>query len=181
MKHSRTPSAKFQTSYGKPARINELRTLTEYARSRGVRMILDNHTYQWKSVQEQVSFWTTFARNFPDDGSIVLDLVNEPGGFNDPVLTNDWMQWIRDAKLVISGLPKNGVNHPMAIQYPQWSAAFRFDKAEPISGIVIALVALSIVKRTGHLIRSIAPTSMLTGTGTRDPAAPTRSVKRSGG
>ncbi|WP_246352586.1 cellulase family glycosylhydrolase [Sphingomonas xinjiangensis] len=123
----------FKDSRMTPARINELRTLTEHARSRGVRMILDNHTYQWTSVQQQVSFWTTFARNFSDDGSVVLDLVNEPGGFNDPVLTNDWMQWIRDAKLIIAGLRKNGIKHPIAIQYPQWSATFRFDKAEPAS------------------------------------------------
>lgn len=118
-----------------PERVNELRTLTEYARSRGVRIILDNHTYKWTSVQQQVLFWTTFARNFTDDGSVVLDLVNEPGGFNDPVVTNDWMQWIRDAKLIVAGLRKNGIKHPIAIQYPQWSATFRFDKSEPASGV----------------------------------------------
>ncbi|MBB5709339.1 cellulase family glycosylhydrolase [Sphingomonas xinjiangensis] len=112
------------------ARIVELRTLTEYARSKGVRMILDNHTYKWKSVQEMVTFWTTFARNFSDDGSVILDLVNEPSGFNDPVLTNDWMQWVRDSKLVIAGLRANGIKHPIALEYPQWSATFRFDKGE---------------------------------------------------
>lgn len=71
------------------ARIAELRTLTDYARSKGVPMILDNHTYRWDVLEKMVAFWTAFAKNFPDDGSVLLDLVNEPKGFNDPVQTND--------------------------------------------------------------------------------------------
>jgi hypothetical protein len=113
-----------------PERIVELRSLVDYARSRGVPMILDNHTYKWTSVQEMVDFWTTFARHFPDDGSVMLDLVNEPKGFNDPVVTNDWLQWIRDAKLIVAGLRANGIKHPILLEYPQWSASFRFDKKE---------------------------------------------------
>jgi hypothetical protein len=113
-----------------PERIVELRTLVDYARSRNVPMILDNHNYKWVSVQEMVEFWTGFARHFPDDGSVMLDLVNEPQGFNDPVITNDWMQWVRDARLIIAGLRANGINHPILLQYPQWSASFRFDKKE---------------------------------------------------
>jgi hypothetical protein len=113
-----------------PERIVELRTLVDYARSRNVPMILDNHSYKWLSVQEMVDFWTGFARHFPDDGSVMLDLVNEPRGFNDPVVTNDWMQWVRDARLIIAGLRANGIKHPILLQYPQWSASFRFDKKE---------------------------------------------------
>ncbi|WP_246352585.1 cellulase family glycosylhydrolase [Sphingomonas xinjiangensis] len=113
-----------------PDRISELRQLTDYARSRGAPVILDKHDYTWWPVQKQIDFWTKLAGNFPDDGSVILDLVNEPRGFDDPVVTNDWMQWIRDAKLVIAGLRANGINHPIALEYPQWSATFRFDKGE---------------------------------------------------
>lgn len=113
-----------------PDRIAELQTLARYARSKRVPMILDAHTYKWLPPAEMVAFWTRFARNFPDDGSIMLDLVNEPRGFDDPVLANDWDQWLRDSNLVIAGLRANGIKHPILIEYPQWSATFRFDKGE---------------------------------------------------
>ncbi len=61
---------------------------------------------------------------------MLLDLVNEPKGFNDPVLTNDWDQWLRDSNLIIAGLRANGIRHPILLEYPQWSATFRFDKGE---------------------------------------------------
>ncbi|WP_164549825.1 cellulase family glycosylhydrolase [Altericroceibacterium xinjiangense] len=113
-----------------PERIVELRTLTNYARSKGVPMILDSHTYKWLPPEEMVAFWTEFARHFPDDGSVMLDLVNEPRGFDDPVLTNDWDQWARDSNIIIAGLRANGIRHPILLEYPQWSATFRFDKNE---------------------------------------------------
>ncbi|WP_107045465.1 cellulase family glycosylhydrolase [Sphingomonas sp. STIS6.2] len=113
-----------------PARIAELKVNVAYARSKGVPVILDNHTYRWDAPTKAIAFWTGFARNFPDDGSVILDLVNEPRGFDDPVLTNDWMQWIRDSKIIIAGLRANGIKHPIALEWPQWSATFRFDKKE---------------------------------------------------
>jgi aryl-phospho-beta-D-glucosidase BglC (GH1 family) len=113
-----------------PARIAELKVNVAYARSKGVPVILDNHTYRWDAPAKAIAFWTGFARNFPDDGSVILDLVNEPRGFDDPVLTNDWMQWARDSKLIIAGLRANGIKHPIALEWPQWSATFRFDKKE---------------------------------------------------
>ncbi len=113
-----------------PARIAELKVHVMYARSKGVPVILDNHTYRWDAPAKAIAFWTGFARNFPDDGSVILDLVNEPRGFDDPVLTNDWMQWVRDSKIIIAGLRANGINHPIALEWPQWSATFRFDKKE---------------------------------------------------
>ena len=116
------------------ARIVELRTFTDYARSRNVPVILDNHTFKWLPVQQAVDWWTTFAKNFPDDGSVMLELVNEPNkGFDDPVLANDWAQWIRDSKLIIAGLRANGIKHPVLLEYPQYSATFRFDKKESIT------------------------------------------------
>ncbi len=113
-----------------PARIVELKVNVAYARSKSVPVILDNHTYRWDTVERFVQFWTGFARNFPDDGSVLLDLVNEPKGFNDPVMTNDWDQWLRDSNLIIAGLRANGIRHPILLEYPQWSATFRFDKKE---------------------------------------------------
>lgn len=132
------------------ARIVELRTLSEYARSRGVPLILDKHDFTWWPVARQVAFWTSFAKNFPDDGSIMLDLANEPRGFDDPVVTNDWMQWIRDAKLVIAGLRANGVRHPILLQYPQWSASFRFDKREDATASCVS-AACAIDRSPGKL------------------------------
>lgn len=113
-----------------PSRTVELRILANYARSKRVPIILDAHTYKWLPADEMVSFWTRFARNFPDDGSVMLDLVNEPRGFDDPILVNDWDQWLRDSNLIIAGLRQNGINHPILLEYPQWSASFRFDKGE---------------------------------------------------
>ncbi|MBB5709338.1 cellulase family glycosylhydrolase [Sphingomonas xinjiangensis] len=113
-----------------PARIEELKANVAYARSKGVPVILDRHDYTWRKPEVMIADWTAFARNFPDDGSVILDLVNEPRGFDDPVVTNDWMQWIRDSKLIIAGLRKNGIRHPIALEYPGWSATFRFDKGE---------------------------------------------------
>jgi len=113
-----------------PARIAELKVNVAYASSKGVPVILDNHTYRWDAPAKAIAFWTGFARNFPDDGSVILDLVNEPRGFDDPVLTNDWMQWVRDSKIIIAGLRANGIKHPIALEWPQWSATFRFDKKE---------------------------------------------------
>jgi len=113
-----------------PARIAEIKILAMYARSKGVPFILDNHTYRWDTVAQFIRFWTDFARNFPDDGSVMIDLVNEPKGFNDPVMTNDWEQWLRDSNLIIAGLRANGIRHPILLEYPQWSATFRFDKKE---------------------------------------------------
>lgn len=113
-----------------PARIAELKDQVAYAGSKGVPVILDRHDYTWRTPDVQIHDWTEFARNFPDDGSVILDLVNEPRGFNDPVVTNDYMQWVRDAKLTIAGLRANGIKHPIALEWPGWSATFRFDKGE---------------------------------------------------
>jgi len=113
-----------------PARVAELKVNISYAGSKRVPVILDNHTYRWDAPPKAIAFWTGFARNFPDDGSVLLDLVNEPRGFDDPVLTNDWHQWLRDSNAIIAGLRANGIRHPILLEYPQWSATFRFDKKE---------------------------------------------------
>ncbi len=116
-----------------PGRIAELRTLTDYARSKGVPVILDSHTYNWLPPGQMVAFWSSFARHFPDDGSVMLDLVNEPKNFDDLILTNDWEQWLRDSNLIIAGLRAHGIRHPILLEYPGWSATTRFDKSEGVT------------------------------------------------
>jgi len=106
-----------------PDRIAEMRTLTNYARSRDVPFILDNHNYGWPPVEAQIAFWTRFARQFPDDGSVLLDLNNEPKGV-------EWMQWASDAKQIVAGLRRSGIRHPILLEWPGWSAVTRFDKHE---------------------------------------------------
>lgn len=113
----------FKTDRMTPDRIAELRTLTDYARSRDVPFILDNHSYSWRPVDEQIAFWTGFARQFPDDGSVLLDLNNEPKGV-------EWMQWASDAKRIVAGLRRNGARHPILLEWPGYSAVTRFDKHE---------------------------------------------------
>ena len=106
-----------------PDRIVELRALTDYARSRDVLFILDNHSYNWRPVEDQVAFWTGFARHFPDDGSVLLDLNNEPKGV-------EWMQWASDAKRIVADLRRNGIRHPILLEWPGYSGVSRFDKHE---------------------------------------------------
>jgi hypothetical protein len=112
------------------ARIAELKVNVSYAGSKGVSVILNKHTYHWDAPPKVIAFWTGFARNFPDDGSVLFDLVNEPRGSDDQVLTNDWEQWLCDSNAIIAGLRANGIRHPILLVYPQWSATFRFDKRE---------------------------------------------------
>lgn len=113
-----------------PDRIADLKANVAEANSKGVPVILDRHDYTWREPAVMIADWTAFARNFPDDGSVMIDPVNEPKGFNDPVLTNDWDQWLRDSNVMIAGLRANGIRHPILLEYPQYSATFRFDKKE---------------------------------------------------
>lgn len=109
-----------------PERIRDLKALTDYARSRGVPVILDNHSFNWPPVDQQVEWWTQFARHFPDDGTILLDLNNEPKGV-------EWARWGIEAKQVIAGLRANGIRHPILLEWPGYSSITRFDKQEPKS------------------------------------------------
>lgn len=105
------------------AKIVELQKGVEFARSRGVPVILDNHSFNWPPVDDQVAWWTAFAKQFPDDGTVLLDLNNEPKGVS-------WTQWGIDAKLIIAALRKNGINHPILLEWPGYSGISRFDKNE---------------------------------------------------
>lgn len=108
-------------------RVDELKAIAAFTRSRGVPLILDNHNSRWNPVSEQIAFWTDLARQFPDDGSVMIDLVNEPGNV-------EWMQWASEAKAVIAGLRRAGIRHPILLQWPGWSGIQRFDKHESADG-----------------------------------------------
>lgn len=105
------------------ARIAELKVLVDYARSKRVPFILDNHNFGWPLVAEQVAAWTAFAKHWPADGSVLLELNNEPKGVS-------YTQFGIDAKAVIAGLRANGVKHPLLLGGPGYSAISRFDKGE---------------------------------------------------
>lgn len=107
-----------------PARIREVRTLTDYARGRGVPVILDNHSFNWRPPADQIAWWAGVASQFPDDGSVLLDLNNEPQGIR-------WMQWAVDAKQIVAGLRARGIRHPILLEWPGYSSISRFDKHEP--------------------------------------------------
>lgn len=109
-----------------PDRVAELQAIAAFTRSRRVPLILDNHRSRWEPVADQVALWTGLARQFPDDGSVMLDLVNEPRGVA-------WMQWASDAKAIVAGLRRNGIRHPILLEWPGFSGISRFDKREPTS------------------------------------------------
>jgi hypothetical protein len=108
-----------------PERIRELQILTDYARTKKVPVILDKHDYRWPPVADQIEWWAHFAHNFPDDGSVLLDLNNEPKGV-------DWMRWAAEAKQVIAGLRARGIRHPILLEWPGYSAIGRFDRGETV-------------------------------------------------
>lgn len=109
-----------------PAARARLVALAEACVAIGAPCIFDRHEYKWPPVAQQVAFWTRFARAMPRSHLIHLDLMNEPKRFNDPVLTNDWEQWARDSKVIVAGLRGAGVTNQIWLEWPQFSAAFRF-------------------------------------------------------
>jgi endoglucanase len=95
-----------------------------------VPIVLDRHDYTWPAPAEQVAFWLPILRRVNDPEMVMVDLMNEPRGFNDPVLINDYMQWVRDTNVIVAGIRQAGFRHRILVEWPQWSASFRFDKKE---------------------------------------------------
>jgi endoglucanase len=98
--------------------------------AKGGRVILDRHEFAWPSVSNQVAFWGGIAGRYKNDARVLIDVANEPKGFNDPKLTNDWMQWVRDGNAIIAGLRAKGINNIILLEWPQYSAAFRLESWE---------------------------------------------------
>lgn len=116
---------------------------TEAAISRNVKVVLDRHDYDWPAVNEQVAFWVDLMASMPKSDLIIIDPMNEPRNFNDPVLTNDWDQWARDINPIILGMRENGITNTIAAEFPGWSATFRVNKGESATkASESALVAL---------------------------------------
>lgn len=122
----------------------------------GVPCVFDRHEYKWPAVADQVAFWVRFAAAMPKSDLIHLDLMNEPKGFNDEGLTNDWLQWARDAQAIITGLRAAGVTNRIWLEWPGYTAAYRFDKQEPARKACES--AKCAIKRSGGIVDPIGRT-----------------------
>lgn len=99
----------------------------------GGTLILDRHDFKWPSVADQVAFWTAAAAKYRNDPRVLIDLMNEPKGFDDPAVPNDYVQWARDTRLILAELRKAGFGNTILVEWPGSSASFRFDKAERVT------------------------------------------------
>ncbi len=126
-----------------PVIRRKLVAATRAALDRGAYVVLDRHDYSWPSVSEQVAFWTSLMASMPRSDRIIIDPMNEPKHFDDPVLTNDWDQWARDTNQIIAGLRAAGIRNVIAPEYPGSSATFRLrkreDAAKPSESALVAL------------------------------------------
>ena len=98
--------------------------------AKGGYVILDRHDFNWPSPIAQIAFWNTLAGRYKGEKRVLIDVMNEPKGFNDPVVGNDFMQWARDSNVILAGLRASGLRNTVLLEWPQYSAAFRFDKKE---------------------------------------------------
>lgn len=94
--------------------------------AKGGTVILDRHDFAWPSVDAQVTFWAGLVDRYKRNDRVMIDVMNEPKGFNDPSLPNDFMQWARDGNAIIAKLRAKGINNTILLEWPQYSAAFRF-------------------------------------------------------
>ena len=116
---------------GDPEVVAKIAAAARRARKRGMTVILDRHDYKWPAPEEQVAFWRKLLPQMPE--GMWIDPENEPRGFDDPVETNNWMQWARDANAIIAGLRRAGLDNVIVLEWPGWSAMYRFDKHERVT------------------------------------------------
>lgn len=100
------------------------------ALAQGATVLLDRHEYKWPSVDEQVDFWTSRFAKYKGNMRVVFDLMNEPRGFSSSSEPNDYYQWIDDTREIIKRLREKGFTNPIAVEWPQYSAIYRFDLGE---------------------------------------------------
>jgi hypothetical protein len=99
--------------------------------AKGATVVMDRHGFTWDTPPNQIAYWIDKASPYKTNTRVVIDFMNEPRNFNDPVVTNDWVQWAADTKAIIAGLRAAGFQDTFAVEWPGSSAAFRFDKHEP--------------------------------------------------
>lgn len=133
-----------------PVVLQRVIDVVKAANARNVPVILDRHDYKWPTPAEQIAFWLPILRKLDNSEMVMIDLMNEPRFFTDPVVTNDWMQWVRDTNQIVAGIRKAGFKHRILVEWPQWSASFRFDKNEPAS--MDCESAACAIDRSGGLI-----------------------------
>jgi aryl-phospho-beta-D-glucosidase BglC (GH1 family) len=108
----------------------------------GVEVVVDRHTFRWEAPDAQLAYWKRWRKYFANP-HVRFGLVNEPQGFNDPVETNDFMQWAKETKTLLPMLRRAGISNTINVEWPQWTATFRFDKGEkPTAACVSAACAL---------------------------------------
>jgi endoglucanase len=111
--------------------MSKVTPAVDAALARNAVVILDRHEFAWPSVDAQIDFWTARIGKYKGNQKVIVDLMNEPRGFNSLTETNDFNQWVIDTRAIIAGLRKAGISNPIAVEWPQYTAIFRFDKSEP--------------------------------------------------
>ncbi len=121
----------------------KLHPIIQKITARGGYVILDRHDYKWPQPAEQVAFWTKAVGPYAKNSHVLIDVMNEPRGFNDADQTNDWSQWASEANEIVAGLRRAGLNNMLLMEWPAYSAAYKFDNNEadskPCSSAACAL------------------------------------------
>jgi hypothetical protein len=136
--------------------VAKIAAAANQAISSGVPMVLDRHDYAWPSVNDQIAFWKKLMAAMPASDLVMIDLENEPKGFNSSANSNDYVQWAQDTNAIIAGLRHANIKNPILVEWPQWSAAFRFDKNEGASSACAS--AACGLDRSGGLVDPLGKT-----------------------
>jgi endoglucanase len=120
----------FRIGFKETVPMTKVTPSVDAALARNATVLLDRHEFKWPSIDDQVAFWTARIGKYKGNQKVIIDLMNEPKGFNSTTQTNDFNQWVLDTRAIIAGLRKNGISNPIAVEWPQYSAIFRFDKGE---------------------------------------------------
>ena len=92
--------------------------------------IFDRHEYDWRKVPGSVPEWKALLALMPASDFIQIDTMNEPKHFDSLKVTNDWDQWAVEAQQWVAEMRAAGIKNRLWLEYPDVSAAFRFDKGE---------------------------------------------------
>jgi hypothetical protein len=114
-----------------------LRPTVDYARQKGVYVILDWHYIDDTDshVASTTAFWSYMAPKFADDSNVLFELYNEPINDGDWQVVRGHMQTWYDT--VRESAPQNLV----LVGTPNWSANIGPSATDPVDGTNIAYVA----------------------------------------